>query len=130
MTSSQSKIILPDILFSSSAGALQEVVVTSKKKLIEVRPGMLVYNAANDATNKGGTAADVLRKAPVLNVDVQGNVSMRGSTNLNILVNGKYSGQMARSPADALNMMPADIIQSVEVITTLLPGMMPKGPLA
>jgi outer membrane receptor protein involved in Fe transport len=115
---SQTKVVVPDILFSPTAGALQEVVVTSKKKLIEVRPGMLVYNAANDATNKGGTAADVLRKAPVLNVDAQGNVSMRGSSNLKILVNGKYSGQMARSPADALNMMPADIIQSVEVITT------------
>lgn len=106
------------ILLTASSGVLDEVKVTARKKLIEQRPGMLVYNAENDLTNKGGTAADVLRKAPVLNVDAQGNVSMRGSSNLKILVNGKYSGQMARSPADALNMMPADIIKSVEVITT------------
>lgn len=109
----------PDTIYLQPAvEGLREVTVTSRKKLIESKPGMLVYHAGNDATNKGGTAADVLRKAPVLNVDAQGNVSMRGSKNLKILVNGKYSGQMARNAADALNMMPADIIQSVEVITT------------
>ncbi|QEC43258.1 TonB-dependent receptor domain-containing protein [Pseudobacter ginsenosidimutans] len=110
---------IPDTIWLAPAvEGLREVTVSSRKKLVESRPGMLVYHAANDATNKGGTAADVLRKAPVLNVDAQGNVSMRGSKNLKILVNGKYSGQMARNAADALNMMPADIIQSVEVITT------------
>lgn len=114
----QTMVNAGDIFISAATGSLQEVTVVSRKKIIEQRPGMLVYNAENDLTNKGGTAADVLRKAPVLNVDAQGNVSMRGSSNLKILINGKYSGQMARSPADALNMMPADIIKSVEVITT------------
>lgn len=107
-----------DILLTKSTKSLQEVTITGRRKLIELRPGMLVYNAENDLSLKGGTAADVLRKAPVLNVDAQGNVSMRGSSNLKILIDGKYSGQIARSPADALNMMPANIIKSVEVITT------------
>ncbi|MFT3933124.1 MAG: TonB-dependent receptor [Chitinophagaceae bacterium] len=97
---------------------LQEVSVIGYKRLIDQKPGMLVYNSENDITNKGGTAADVLRKAPVLSVDAQGNVSMRGSSNIKILINGKYSGQMARNAADALNMMPANMIKSVEVITT------------
>lgn len=107
-----------NILLTKSAKSLQEVSITGRRKLIELRPGMLVYNAENDLSLKGGTAADVLRKAPVLNVDAQGNVSMRGSRNLKILIDGKYSGQIARNPADALNMMPASIIRSVEVITT------------
>ncbi len=106
------------IMLKTTAETLSEVTVISRKRIIDVRPGMIVYNAENDLSNKGGTAVDVLRKAPVLNVDAQGNVSMRGSSNLKILINGKYSGQMARSPADALNMMPAEIIRSVEVITT------------
>ncbi|WP_159473549.1 TonB-dependent receptor domain-containing protein [Dyadobacter sp. 3J3] len=109
---------IPIILLNPVATNLKEVTVSAQKNIIEVHPGMLVYNAANDLTNKGGTAADVLRKAPILNVDPQGNVSMRGSTNLKILIDGKYSGQMARNAADALNMMPADAIKSVEVITT------------
>ncbi len=112
------KLSIPAVLLNPAATNLKEVIVFAKKNIIEVHPGMLVYNAANDLTNKGGTAADVLRKAPVLNVDAQGNVSMRGSTNLKILIDGKYSGQMARNAADALNMMPANIIKSVEVITT------------
>ncbi|MFT3822555.1 MAG: TonB-dependent receptor [Chitinophagaceae bacterium] len=106
------------LLLQETQSVLQEVQVTAKKRLVDQKPGMLVYNAENDLNNKGGTAADVLRKAPVLNVDAQGNVSMRGSKNLKILVNGKYSGQMARSAADALNMMPASMIKSVEIITT------------
>ncbi|RZA00913.1 MAG: TonB-dependent receptor [Sphingobacteriaceae bacterium] len=109
---------LPNVYLNEVSKALDEVKITAARKLIVQKPGMLVYNAGNDPSNKGGTATDVLRKAPVLNVDAQGNVSMRGSGNIKILIDGKYSGQMARSPADALNMMSADIIQSVEVITT------------
>lgn len=107
-----------DAYLTPVSGNLAGVTVNSHRRLIEQRPGMLIYNAENDLTNSGGTAADILRKAPVLNVDAQGNVTMRGSGNIKILVNGKYSGQMARSPADALNMMPADMIKAVEVITT------------
>ncbi|WP_221391633.1 outer membrane beta-barrel family protein [Dyadobacter sp. NIV53] len=97
---------------------LKAVTITGTKQLIEQQPGMLIYNAENDISNQGGTAADVLRKAPILNVDAAGNVTMRGNANLRILINGKYSGQMARSPGDALNMMPANSIKSIEVITS------------
>ncbi|WEK33515.1 MAG: TonB-dependent receptor [Candidatus Pseudobacter hemicellulosilyticus] len=106
------------LLLQPGEEQLQAVSVTARRRLVQQKPGMLVYNAEMDITNKGGTAADVLRKAPILSVDAQGNVSMRGSSNLKILINGKYSGQMARSAADALNMMPADMIKSIEIITT------------
>lgn len=97
---------------------LQTVTITGTKPLVEQQPGMLIYNADRDISNSGGSAADVLRKAPILNVDAAGNVSMRGNRNLRILINGKYSGQMARSAADALNMMPANVIQTIEIITS------------
>lgn len=100
------------------AKQLDAVTITGMKQLVEQQPGMLIYNAEKDISNQGGTAADVLRKAPILNVDAAGNVTMRGNSNLRILINGKYSGQMARNAADALNMMPAGSIKSVEVITS------------
>lgn len=106
------------IALKSESTQLKTVTITGSKQLVEQQPGMLIYNAEKDISNNGGTAADVLRKAPILNVDAAGNVSMRGSSNLRILINGKYSGQMARSPGDALNMMPAGSIKSVEVITS------------
>lgn len=118
ITAGKQPFKIEDIYLSSDVKSLDEVKVMTTRKLLVQKPGMLVYNAGNDPSNKGGTASDVLRKAPVLSVDSRGNVTMRGSSNIKILVDGKYSGQMARSPADALNMMPAELIQSVEVITT------------
>ncbi|MCF2444063.1 TonB-dependent receptor [Dyadobacter sp. CY345] len=106
------------LLLKPGANELNTVTITGTKQLVEQQPGMLIYNAEKDISNSGGTAADVLRKAPILNVDAAGNVTMRGNANLRILINGKYSGQMARSPGDALNMMPAGSIKSVEIITS------------
>ncbi len=118
VTSTTAAIQLPPMYLASNAQVLAGVTVIGTKQLVEQKPGMLVYHAENDVTNLGGTAADVLRKAPILSVDANGNVSMRGNSNLKILINGRYSGQMARNAADALNMIPSSIIQSVEVITS------------
>ena len=98
--------------------ALAEAVVIGTKPVVEVRPDRLIYNADQDVTNAGGTAADVLRKAPLLAVDGEGNVKMRGSANFKVLVNNKPSPTLAQNLAEALKGIPAEQIQSVEIITT------------
>ncbi|GAB3280367.1 outer membrane beta-barrel family protein [Larkinella harenae] len=97
---------------------LNEVRVTAKKALIEEKPDRLVYNAGSDLTNKGGTAVDVLRKAPMLTVDVSGNVQIRGSSSIKVLLNGRPSGLLARNLSEALKMIPANTILAVEVMTS------------
>jgi ferric enterobactin receptor len=109
---------LGSISLSGSFQQLEEVVIQGEKELIENKIDKIVYNAENDVANKGGDASDVLRRAPLLNVDIEGNVSLRGSQNVTILVNGKPSSMFASNPGDALKSIPADNIKSVEVITS------------
>ncbi|WP_207432005.1 TonB-dependent receptor domain-containing protein [Sabulibacter ruber] len=108
---------LGQIVLESDSKALEEVVVTGEKNLIQETDDGMVYNAENDITNIGGTAADVLKKVPSLAVDMDGNVEMRGSTKIKILINGKPSTMLADNLAEALQQIPADMIKSVEVIT-------------
>ncbi|OWP63878.1 hypothetical protein CDA63_06605 [Hymenobacter amundsenii] len=108
----------PPLRLPAAGTALGEVLVTASKPVVEVRPDRLVYNADQDITNTGGTAADVLRKAPLLAVDGDGNVKMRGSGNFRVLINNKPSPTLAKNLAEALKSIPAEQIQSVELITT------------
>ncbi len=120
-------IVVPDkkdeinvgvIKIGTGAKLLNEVVVEGQKALIEEKVDRTIYNAENDQTARGGDATDVLKRVPMLSVDMDGNVSMRGSSNVRVLINNKPSTIMATSIADALKQIPADQIKSVEVITS------------
>jgi outer membrane receptor protein involved in Fe transport len=106
------------ITVSQTARTLKEVTIEAQKSLIEERVDRTIYNAENDATAKGGDATDVLKRVPMLSVDMDGNVSLRGNQNIMVLINNKPSTIVASSVADALKQIPADQIKTVEVITS------------
>lgn len=111
-------IDLGTISISPKAEVLKEVTVEGQKALIEERVDRTVYNAENDVTTRGGDATDVLKRVPLLSVDLDGNLSLRGNSNVKVLINNRPSTITASSVADALKQIPADEIKSVEVITS------------
>jgi len=106
------------ISVSPGAKTLKEVNITGQKALIENHIDKIVYNAEKDLTAQGGSASDVLQKVPMVSVDLNGNVAIRGDQNVRVLINGKPSGATAASLSDVLKTIPADQIKSIEVITS------------
>ncbi|WP_443944375.1 TonB-dependent receptor domain-containing protein [Pedobacter sp. AW1-32] len=106
-----------NIVIVSNENTLADVQVQGTKAVIENKIDRMVYNAEADGTNAGGDATDVMRKVPMLSVDMNGNVQLKGGS-VRVLINGKPSGTMAASVSDALKMIPAEQIKSVEVITS------------
>ncbi|MGN7810409.1 TonB-dependent receptor domain-containing protein [Flavobacterium sp. 22076] len=100
---------------SEDAAQLNEVVVRAEKSTVEIKLDKKVYNVGQDMMVKGGTVSDVLDNVPSVSVDSEGNVSLRGSDNIRILIDGRPS--QAINVAEALRQLPADAIEKVEVIT-------------
>jgi outer membrane receptor protein involved in Fe transport len=96
---------------------LDVVRINVDAPIIENKVDRLVYNASQDISSKGGTATDLFRKVPMVEVDPDGNISIRGSQNIRVLINGKPSAMMAGNIRDAIRAIPADQIERIEVIT-------------
>ncbi len=118
LSSAKKVVSLNNISLSAVGRSLQEVSITASAPVIENKIDKIVYNAANDITAQGGLALDVLKKVPMVNVDIDGNVELQGNTNILFLINGKPSSMFGNSVTDALAAIPASQIKSIEVITS------------
>lgn len=106
---------LGTISLEEDATLLKAVEVRAQATSIEIKLDKKVYNVGQDLLVKGGTVSDVLDNIPSVTVDVDGAVSLRGNSNVRILIDGKPSNSV--NIADALRQIPADAIDKVEVIT-------------
>lgn len=116
LSKTSGKVDLGIINLESSARELKEVVITGEKSQMELELDKRVFNVGKDLSNTGGNAADILDNIPSVSVGVDGTVSLRGSENVRILINGKPSGLTLRDP-DALRQLQANMVERVEVIT-------------
>ncbi|KPM47758.1 outer membrane beta-barrel family protein [Jiulongibacter sediminis] len=106
-----------EIGLSSGTISLDAVEVRAEKSQMEFELDKRVFNVGKDLTNAGNTAADILDRVPSVNVDPEGNLTLRGSSGVQILIDGKPSGLLSSGDTEALMRMQGDIIDKIEVIT-------------
>ncbi len=107
---------LGKITMAFQAAALDEVVVTEERSTLQMGLDKKIFNVGKDLSSKGGSAADVLDNVPSVQVDVEGNVSLRGSQNVRILIDGKPTGLIGNG-TNGLRAIQSNMIEKIEVIT-------------
>lgn len=105
------------ITLTTASRLLEEVEIIGEKSQMELHLDKRVFNVGKDLSNISGSAAEILDNVPSVSVDIEGNVSLRGSQNVRILIDGKPSGLTGISTADALRQLQGNLIESIEVIT-------------
>ena len=108
---------LGTLLMSESKNSiLKEVAITAKKEALQYIDGKKVFSVNQSLVSKGGNAADLLQNVPTLQIDGTGNISLRGSTNVKVLIDGKPSIIADGDIAKILQSIPASAIENIEVI--------------
>jgi len=104
------------IKLGEDAQALDEVVITGEKSTTEFKLDKRVFNVGTDLSSTGASALEVLNNVPSVNVNIEGQISLRGASGVQILIDGKPS-ILADQAGNALGTITADMIEKVEVIT-------------
>lgn len=110
-----------------SAAVLTQFQVTDRRSVLEMQIDRRVFNVDQSIVTQGQTATEVLETVPSVEVDIDGNVSLRGSGNVTILIDGRPSAMMGSDVPTALSQIPANMIESVEIITNPSARYDPEG---
>ena len=101
---------------SEDSRTLQEVTVTAQRPSMRLEVDRKSFDVTQDISNAGGAASDVLENIPSVEVDTDGNISLRGNTSVEVWINGKASGLTSDNRAEILQQLPAESIDRIEVI--------------
>jgi len=117
LTKENASVDLGNMSMATDAVMLHSVEVVAVAKSVENKVDKLIYNPEKDITSQTGVATDVLKKVPMVSVDVDGNVSLAGGSGVRFLIDGKPSTILGSNITDVLQSIPANQIGSIEVIT-------------
>ena len=110
-------IDLKDISVTPNTTSLEEVTVRANKSSLELKLDKRVFNVGKDLSNKGGTAEEILENIPSIDLDIEGNISLRGSQSVRILIDGKPASMMGFDGPNAFKQLQGNEIDKVEIIT-------------
>ncbi len=113
----QKKVELGKIALSTSGTQLKGVTVSAAKPLVKVDLDKITYDIKSDPESQSSNTLDMLRKVPMVTVDGDDKIQLKGSSNFKIYMNGKPSGMTTNNPSQVLKSIPASSIKSIEVIT-------------
>lgn len=111
------KIDLGTIKINPGTEKIAEVSVVAQKPLVRTEVDKVIYSTEADPEAKTSTALEMLRKVPLVSVDGEDNIQLKGTSNFKILLNGKSSSMLSQNPKDVLRSLPASTIKDIEVIT-------------
>ena len=109
------EINIGTIKLETGSEKTEEIKVEDEKPQMTVEGGKKIYDVKKDLTAQNGSALDLLKNIPSVDVDNDGNVSLRGNSNVKILIDGKPSAMLSNG-TQALQNIPASIIEKIEVI--------------
>lgn len=115
--SGQKTIDLGTMYVVDDATQLQGVEVVVQKPLVTMTTDKTTYDVQNDVDSKSQTVLDMLRKVPMVTVDGQDNIQVKGSSSFKVYVNGKPSIMFSSNPSQIFKSMPASAVKSIEVET-------------
>ncbi len=113
---SNGQIDLGTIELTTDSQQLEEIIIEGEKSSTEFKLDKRVFNLGSDLRSTGASALEVLNNVPSVNVTIQGQIQLRGSSGVQMLINGKPS-VMASDEGKALGTITADMIDRIEVIT-------------
>ena len=127
ITQNKPNVNVGKIALKSNATLLQEAKIVAERSMVEYQLDKRVVNVDKNIVAGGGTATDVLENVPSVTVDNDGNVSLRGSSNVKVLIDGKPYELMGSELSTLLEQIPATTIENVEVITNPSAKYDPEG---
>ena len=117
LSRSTGDIKLDPISLAPDSEILSEVVISEERDIMEMQLDKRVFNVGENAANLGANASDILDNIPSVQVDIEGNISLRGSENVNVLIDGKPSSLIGLNSSTALRQIQGSMIESIEVVT-------------
>ena len=121
------KINLGKFYITESTVSVGEVSVTAARSTFVNSIDRKTFNVGQDIMSKTGSVSELLKNVPSVQVDIDGNVSLRGSTSVMFLINGKPSALMGANRAAVLEQILANTIEKIEVITNPSAKYKPPG---
>lgn len=115
--SSQVSYDIGEIEMTENTTQLDEVTVIAQAPLVKVEIDKLTYNAKDDPESYTSNVLDLLRKVPLVTIDGEDEIQLKGSSDFKIYINGKPSNMVSSNPSQVLKSMPANSVKNVEVIT-------------